>query len=77
MGWVAKKRDFGVFTFIDLRDRYGVTQTVTASDFDLAAHDKAKNLRGEFVIAVKGEVVSARRQHAQCEARDRRRRGAR
>jgi len=58
MGWVAKKRDFGVFTFIDLRDREGVTQIVVSSETFPDAHAKAKNLRGEFVIAVKGEVVS-------------------
>lgn len=58
MGWVAKKRDFGVFTFIDLRDRYGVTQVVVSSEDAADAHAKAKSLRGEFVIAVKGEVVS-------------------
>jgi aspartyl-tRNA synthetase len=58
MGWVAKKRDFGVFTFIDLRDREGVTQIVLSSETAPDAHSKAKNLRGEFVIAVKGEVVS-------------------
>src|SRR5688500_7605983 len=58
MGWVAKKRDFGVFTFIDLRDRGGITQVVLSSEAAPAAHAKAKNLRGEFVIAVKGEVVS-------------------
>ena len=58
MGWVAKKRDFGVFTFIDLRDRDGVTQVVVSSEHAADAHAKAKNLRGEFVIAVKGEVVS-------------------
>ncbi|MEO7659587.1 MAG: OB-fold nucleic acid binding domain-containing protein, partial [Pyrinomonadaceae bacterium] len=58
MGWVAKKRDFGVFTFIDLRDREGVTQVVVSEEDALEAHAKAKNLRGEFVIAVKGEVVS-------------------
>ncbi len=57
MGWVAKKRDFGVFTFIDLRDRYGVTQVVVSEETASEAHAKAKNLRGEFVIAVKGEVV--------------------
>lgn len=58
MGWVAKKRDFGVFTFIDLRDRDGVTQVVVSEETSTEAHAKAKNLRGEFVIAVKGEVVS-------------------
>lgn len=57
MGWVAKKRDFGVFTFIDLRDREGVTQVVVSEETAAEAHAKAKNLRGEFVIAVKGEVV--------------------
>ncbi len=58
MGWVAKKRDFGVFTFIDLRDREGITQVVVSEEDSAAAHAKAKNIRGEFVIAVKGEVVS-------------------
>src|ERR1700712_3600560 len=57
MGWVAKKRDFGVFTFIDLRDREGLTQVVVSEETAAEAHTKAKNLRGEFVIAVKGEVV--------------------
>jgi aspartyl-tRNA synthetase len=57
MGWVAKKRDFGVFTFIDLRDREGLTQVVLSSEDAAEAHAKAKNVRGEFVIAVKGEVV--------------------
>jgi aspartyl-tRNA synthetase len=58
MGWVAKKRDFGVFTFIDLRDRDGVTQVVVSEETAAGAHAKAKSFRGEFVIAVKGEVVS-------------------
>ena len=58
MGWVAKKRDFGIFTFIDLRDREGLTQIVVSEETAAEAHAKAKNLRGEFVIAVLGEVVS-------------------
>jgi len=58
MGWVAKKRDFGVFTFIDLRDREGMTQIVVSEEDAKEAHAKAKSFRGEFVIAVKGEVVS-------------------
>ncbi len=57
MGWVAKKRDFGIFTFIDLRDREGLTQIVVSEEDAREAHTKAKNLRGEFVIAVKGTVV--------------------
>src|SRR5262247_3771986 len=57
MGWCARKRDFGPLTFIDLRDREGITQIVVSSEADAAAHAKAKNIRGEFVIAVKGEVV--------------------
>jgi aspartyl-tRNA synthetase len=58
MGWVAKRRDFGELTFIDLRDREGITQVVFNSQDALEAHTKAKDLRGEFVIAVSGEVVS-------------------
>jgi len=57
MGWAAKKRDFGIFTFIDLRDRYGLTQVVVSEKAASNAHSKAKNVRGEFVIAVKGKVV--------------------
>lgn len=57
MGWVAKKRDFGVFTFIDLRDREGLTQVVVSSETAAEAHAKAKSIRGEFVIAIKGMVV--------------------
>ena len=57
MGWTAKKRDFGIFTFIDLRDRYGLTQIVVSEETAKDAHTKAKNVRGEFVIAVKGKVV--------------------
>ena len=58
MGWASKKRDFGIFTFIDLRDRYGLTQVVVSETGAAEAHSKAKDVRGEFVIAVKGEVVN-------------------
>lgn len=57
MGWVGKRRDFGPLTFIDLRDRDGVTQVVFNDDYSKEAHEKSKNARTEFVIAVKGEVV--------------------
>jgi aspartyl-tRNA synthetase len=58
MGWVAKRRDFGELTFVDLRDRDGITQVVFNSQDAADAHTKAKDLRGEYVIAVMGEVVS-------------------
>src|SRR5688572_10991931 len=58
MGWVAKRRDFGELTFIDLRDRAGITQVVFNSEDASQAHAKAKELRGEYVIAVTGDVVA-------------------
>jgi aspartyl-tRNA synthetase len=63
MGWVAKKRDFGPLTFVDLRDREGVTQVVLNEETDGRAHAKAKILRGEFVIAVRGTVVEREGTH--------------
>src|ERR1051325_7197057 len=58
MGWVARRRDFGVLTFIDLRDRDGITQVVFNAEDAPEAHVKAKDLRTEYVIAVTGEVVA-------------------
>src|ERR1043166_8024119 len=58
MGWVAKRRDFGELTFVDLRDRDGITQVVFNAENAPEAHTKAKDLRGEYVIGVKGEVVA-------------------
>jgi aspartyl-tRNA synthetase len=57
MGWVARRRDFGPLTFIDLRDRDGISQVVFNEETAPAAHAKAKEARGEYVIAVTGEVV--------------------
>ena len=56
MGWVATRRDHGGVIFVDLRDRYGVTQVVFNPQNNAESHQKAESLRNEFVIAVQGEV---------------------
>src|SRR6266853_719597 len=56
MGWVNRRRDLGSIVFIDLRDRTGVTQVVVNRELNAAAHDKAGQLRNEYVIAVTGTV---------------------
>lgn len=55
-GWVSSRRDLGGVIFIDLRDRYGITQVVFKQD-DEKLHEKAEELRTEYVIGVKGEVT--------------------
>lgn len=57
IGWVNRRRDMGKLIFIDLRDRFGLTQIVFDEDFDVISHKKAGILRNEWVIAVKGEVT--------------------
>src|SRR5258708_3423533 len=57
MGWCARRRDFGPLTFIDLRDRDGLTQIVVNQEKAADAHAKAKEVRGEYVLAAIGEVV--------------------
>jgi aspartyl-tRNA synthetase len=56
MGWVNRRRDLGSIVFLDLRDRTGVTQVVINRELNAAAHDKAGQLRNEYVIAVIGTV---------------------
>ncbi|PIU84376.1 MAG: aspartate--tRNA ligase [Deltaproteobacteria bacterium CG06_land_8_20_14_3_00_44_19] len=56
MGWVQRRRDHGGLIFVDLRDRYGITQVVFNPDVDRDSHEKAALLRSEYVIAIKGNV---------------------
>jgi aspartyl-tRNA synthetase len=56
MGWVNRRRDLGSIVFIDLRDRTGITQVVFDKERNAALHDKAEQLRNEYVIAVIGTV---------------------
>ena len=53
LGWVHKVRDLGHLVFLDLRDRHGLTQVVFEAE---GLRDRAKHLRAEFVIGVKGRV---------------------
>ena len=56
-GWVQKTRKLGGMTFIDLRDRYGITQLVVETDADPALVETAAGLGREYVIQAVGEVV--------------------
>ncbi|RXE63107.1 aspartate--tRNA ligase [Paramuribaculum intestinale] len=55
-GWVQRARKMGGMTFVDLRDRYGITQIVFESDSDTALFDAANKLGREFVVQVSGTV---------------------
>jgi aspartyl-tRNA synthetase len=58
-GWVNRRRDFGSLIFIDLRDRWGITQVVIDAGANHDAYQIANGVRGEFVVQIEG-VVSAR-----------------
>src|SRR5260370_31397850 len=56
-GWVNTSRDQNVFVFVDLRDRYGVTQVVFEPERGQELFNEARELRNEWVVAVKGTVA--------------------
>ena len=56
-GWIQKSRDLGGMTFIDLRDRYGITQLVFNMETDKGLCEKARKLGREFVVQVEGKVI--------------------
>jgi aspartyl-tRNA synthetase len=57
MGWVSGRRDLGNLLFLDIRDRTGIVQVVFNKESQPAAHAKAEQARGEFVVAVEGKVI--------------------
>ncbi|HET9548564.1 MAG TPA: aspartate--tRNA ligase [Candidatus Binatia bacterium] len=57
VGWVHSRRDHGGVIFVDLRDRSGICQIVFRPEVDPAGHEKAKQIRSEDVIAVRGTLA--------------------
>lgn len=56
-GWVQRSRKMGGMTFVDMRDRYGVTQVVFNNETDAALCEQANHLGREYVIQVTGDVA--------------------
>ena len=56
-GWVQRSRDLGGMTFVDLRDRYGITQLVFNMETDAKLCERARKLGREFVIQIEGTVI--------------------
>ncbi|MFR9669016.1 MAG: aspartate--tRNA ligase [Rikenellaceae bacterium] len=56
-GWVQKARKLGAMTFIDLRDRYGITQVVVEEGAEQSMVDTASHVGREWVLQVKGRVI--------------------
>src|SRR6185437_10211126 len=56
-GWVQRTREMGGITFVDLRDRYGITQLVFDANINKELGEKARTLGREFVIRATGKVV--------------------
>lgn len=69
-GWVQRSRKLGGMTFIDLRDRYGITQLVLEADADAALVKTATSLGREYVIQATGEVVERQSKNAKMDTGD-------
>ena len=69
-GWVQRSRKMGGMTFIDLRDRYGITQIVFNNEVDAQLCDSANQLGREFVVAVTGKVAERSSKNAHLDTGD-------
>jgi aspartyl-tRNA synthetase len=69
-GWVQRSRDLGGMTFIDLRDRYGITQLVFNSDTHAELREAARNLGREYVISATGLVAERSNKNAKLDTGD-------
>src|SRR5437764_5362225 len=56
-GWLQRSRDLGGMTFIDLRDRYGITQLVFNMETDASLCEAARKLGREYVLQIMGRVT--------------------
>ena len=63
-GWVQRTRDLGGMTFVDLRDRYGITQLTFNTDSDAALRETARSLGREYVVQVTGKVMERQSKNA-------------
>ena len=56
-GWVQRVRKMGGMTFVDVRDRYGITQVVFSNEIDKDLAEAGNHLGREFVVQVQGRVA--------------------
>ncbi len=63
-GWVAKRRDLGSLTFVDLRDRYGITQLSFNEEYNSTLLEEARKLGREFVVQATGKVTERSNKNA-------------
>jgi len=63
-GWVQRSRDLGGMTFVDLRDRYGITQLVFNTETHAALCEQARKLAREYVVLVSGKVAERSNKNA-------------
>ncbi len=63
-GWVQRTRDLGGMTFVDLRDRYGITQLTFNTDSDATLRETVRTLGREFVVQVTGKVIERQSKNA-------------